>query len=296
MKNDKALSLALLAQVIWGILPLYWKALGFMPPYQILMQRILWSVIFLSLFLYFLKGPGYARKLMKDTSHRRESVLGGLFVSANWFLYIWSVNRGHVLETSLGYYILPLMTGLIALFSGEKLDGKQWLAYGFAGIGVLISSLSLRSFPWVALVLAGTFALYTYFKKQSPLDAIDSLFAETMVVAPFALVYLLYAEVSGRGITGHFPWSVWLLVSTTGIVTTLPLMLFGFGARVLPLNVVAFIQYLSPSLSFLLGIFVFKEPFDSLRLLSFIFIWAGVGIFTVDQMKRRKNTPSSASK
>ncbi|NLY36799.1 MAG: EamA family transporter RarD [Tissierellia bacterium] len=287
MRNNKALSLALLAQVIWGLLPIYWKILDFLPPYQILAQRMVWSVVSLHILLYFLKGPGYSKKLLVDKSHRRISFLGGIFVTANWFVYIWSVNSGHVLETSLGYYILPLLTGLFALFLGEKFNKNQWLAYGFAGVGVLISSFALGRFPWVALFLASTFAIYTYFKKQSPLDAIDSLYTETIFVAPLALIYLIYAEVTGSGISGNFPWTIWLLVSTTGVVTALPLLLFGYGARELPLNVVSFIQYMSPSFTFLLGIFVFKESFSVVRLLSFVFIWCGVAIFTLDQVKRR---------
>lgn len=288
MKNNKALLLALLAQIIWGLLPIYWRLLNFLPPYQILVQRMLWSVVSLHILIYFIKGKGYTKKLLHDKSHRRTSLLGGLFVTANWFIYIWSVNSGHVLDASLGYYILPLLTGLFALFLGEKLNKNQWLAYGFAGLGVLISSLALGRFPWVALILASTFAIYTYFKKQSPLDSLDSLYAETVFMAPLALVYLIYSEATGSGISGNFPWTIWLLVSTAGVVTALPLLLFGYGARELPLKVISFIQYLSPSFTFLLGIFVFKESFDLVRLLSFVFIWCGVAIFTLDQVRRRE--------
>lgn len=288
MRKNRALSLAILAQVIWGLLPIYWKLLDFLPPYQILVQRMLWSVVSLHIAIYFIKGKGHTKQLLLDRSHRRTSLLGGIFVTANWFIYIWSVNSGHVLDASLGYYILPLLTGVFALFLGEKFTKSQWLAYALAGFGVLISSLALGYFPWVAFILASTFAIYTYFKKQSPLDSLDSLYAETVFMAPLALLYLIYAEVSGSGISGNFPWTIWLLVSSSGVVTALPLLLFGYGARELPLNVISFIQYLSPSFSFLLGIFVFRESFDLIRLLSFVFIWSGVAIFTLDQVKRRE--------
>lgn len=293
MKKNKALFLAVLAQVIWGLLAIYWKVLDFLPAYQILVHRMLWSVISLHILIYFLKGRGYSKKLLADRSHRRISLLGGVFITLNWFLYIWSINSGHVLEASLGYYILPLITGLIGLLLGEKLNQKQWLANGFAFVGVLISTLGLGRVPWVALALALTFAIYTYLKKQSPLDAIDSLYTETIFMAPLALIYFLYSEVSGMGISGNFPWTVWLLVATTGVVTALPLLLFGYGARKLPFKIISFIQYLSPSFTFLLGIFLFKEDFDLMRLFSFVFIWLGLGIFTLDQIKNKEKKIST---
>ncbi len=290
MQDKKPLLIALAAQVIWGLLPIYWKLLDFIEAYQILVQRMLWSVISLHILLYFLKGRGYSKDLLADRSHRKASILGGIFVSANWFIYIWSINSGHVLETSLGYYILPLITGLLGLALGEKISRKQWLAYAFALVGVLISTVRLGRFPWLALALALSFALFTYFKRESPLDALDSLYTETVFVAPLALVYLVFSELSGQGISGNFPASTWLLLSTTGVVTAFPLLLFGYGARALPLNITSFIQYLSPSITFLLGIFVFKEDFDSIRLLSFAFIWLGVLIFTQDQMKIKRRS------
>ncbi|NLY72230.1 MAG: EamA family transporter RarD [Tissierellia bacterium] len=286
MDKKKALLLALLAQVLWGILPLYWKILAFIPPYQILAQRMVWSLVMLHLAIYFIKGRGYSRKLIRDRSHWRGSALGGIFVTANWFIYIWAVNSGFVLESSLGYYILPLMTGLLALLSGEKLRRVQWVAYGLAAVGVVISTLALGRFPWVALLLSGTFTVFTYLKRESPLDSLDSLYTETLFVAPVALIFLVYWEFTGQGISGNFSSLNWLLLSTTGIVTALPLLLFGYGAKELSLNINAFIQYISPSFTFLLGVFVFKEEFDLLRLASFVFIWLGVLVFTRDQIRR----------
>lgn len=286
MDKKKALLLALLAQVLWGILPLYWKILAFIPPYQILAQRMVWSLVMLHLAIYFLKGRGYSRKLIRDRSHWRGSALGGIFVTANWFIYIWAVNSGFVLESSLGYYILPLMTGLLALLSVEKLRRVQWVAYGLAAVGVVISTLALGRFPWVALLLSGTFTVFTYLKRESPLDSLDSLYTETLFVAPVALIFLVYWEFTGQGISGNFSSLNWLLLSTTGIVTALPLLLFGYGAKELSLNINAFIQYISPSFTFLLGVFVFKEEFDLLRLASFVFIWLGVLVFTRDQIRR----------
>lgn len=285
MDKKKALLLALLAQALWGILPLYWKLLAFIPPYQILAQRIVWSLVMLHLAIYFLKGRGYSRKLIGDRGHWRVSALGGIFVTANWFIYIWSVNSGFVLESSLGYYILPLMTGLLALLSGERLRRVQWVAYGLAAVGVIISTLALGRFPWVALLLSGTFAVFTYLKRESPLDSLDSLYMETIFVAPLALIFLFYWEFTGQGISGNFGSLNWLLLSTSGIVTALPLLLFGYGAKELPLSVTAFIQYISPSFSFFLGVFIFKEDFDLVRLASFAFIWLGVLVFTRDQIK-----------
>lgn len=297
MKENKALFLALTSQLIWGVLPIYWKLLDFIEAYQILVQRMLWSLVSLHILLYFLKGKSYSKNLLADRSHWRVSILGGIFVSANWFIYIWAINNGYVLETSLGYYILPLITGLLGLIKGEKISSKLWIAYGFGLGGVIISTLALGRFPWLALALALSFALFTYFKKESPLDALDSLYTETAFVAPFALAYLFYSEFSGLGITGNFPPATWLLLATSGVVTALPLLLFGYAARALPLNITSFIQYLSPSITFLLGVFVFREAFDMTRLLSFILIWIGLIIFTKEQVEKRrkaqKKIPSS---
>lgn len=288
MRKDRALLYALASQILWGLLPVYWKLLSALAPYQILVHRILWSAVFLHVLLSLFKGMGYPKKLIIDKSHYRYSILGGLLVSANWLIYIYSVNTSHVLEASLGYYMLPLIMGLLGFFMGEKLSKVQYLAYAFAAVGVFIEVRALGRFPLLSFVLALTFALYTVVKKKSSLNALDSLYAETVFVLPLALVYLFYVEFSGMGISGNMKGSMWLLLSTAGIVTALPLLLYGHGARGLPMSVVAFIQYISPTITFLLGVFVYHESFGKQRLLAFLLIWTGVLIFTLDQLRQRK--------
>lgn len=288
MKKDQFLGYALASQILWGLLPIYWKLLALLNPYQILAHRILWSALFLHVLLSVVKGVRYPKELLKQKDHYLYSLLGGLLVSSNWLIYIYSVNSSHVLEASLGYYMLPLVMGILGLLMGEKLTKVQLLAYGFAAFGVLLEVRSLGRFPLLSFLLALSFGLYTLVKKKSALNALESLYTETVVVLPLAFFYLLYAETSGVGISGNLPNSVWLLASTTGIVTAIPLLLYGHGARGLSMKVVAFLQYVSPSLSFLLGVFVYHESFGKERLLAFVLIWCGVLIFTLDQGRRRK--------
>ena len=288
MKKDTSFIYALASQILWGLLPVYWKLLSALAPYQILVHRILWSAVFLHLLLSLFKGLSYPRKLLQDKTHYVCSLLGGLLVSANWLIYIYSVNSSHVLEASLGYYMLPLIMGIIGFFMGEKLSKVQYLAYVLAGLGVFVEIRSLGRFPLLSFALALTFALYTLVKKKSSLNALESLYTETSFVLPLALIYLFYVEFSGVGISGNLSGSMWLLVSSAGVVTAVPLLLYGHGARGLPMSVVAFIQYISPTLSFLLGVFVYHESFGKERLVAFVLIWCGVLLFTLDQVRQRK--------
>lgn len=287
-RNTRALSAAILAQVLWGLLAIYWKWLAGLAPYQILVHRVLWSAVFLQILLMGLRGKRHPWNLLRDKSHRRTSLLGGVLVSINWLIYIWSVNSGRILEASLGYYILPLMTGLFGYFLGERFNRRQWIAFGFAMAGVLVQVASLGRFPVFSIILAISFSSYTVVKKQSKLDAIDSLYTETVFVLPIALLYMVYGEMTGGGITGNLPPTYWLRIATSGVITAVPLLLYGYGTRGLPLRVTAFIQYLNPTLALLLGVLVYQEPFGMLRFVSFVIIWIGVLLFTFDQVQTHK--------
>lgn len=279
------LAAAVGSQILWGSLPVYWKWLHELPPYQILVHRVLWSFVFLHLLLTLIRGRKFLPRLLQDRTHRKASLLGGLLVSINWLVYIWSVNNGRIIEASLGYYMMPLMTALFGFFLGESFNRTQWLAFLFAAAGVVVQMLALGTFPIYGLILALAFSSYTVIKKQNTLNAMDSLYAETLFVAPLALAYLLYAEFTGTGITGNLPPSYWLRIMTSGVVTAVPLLLYGYGVRGIPLRLTAFIQYLNPSITLVIGVLLFKEPFGTLRFFSFLLIWIGILIFTIDRLK-----------
>lgn len=283
---------AVLAQMSWGLLPVYWKWLGQLAPYQILVHRILWSALFLHLLLWVQQGKNHSLNLLRNREVRWQSIFGGIFVSINWLIYIWSVNSGRILESSLGYYILPLVTGLFGYFLGERFNQRQWLAFAFATLGVLVQIVALGYFPLFSFLIAFSFSSYTVIKKHNKLNALDSLYLETMYIAPLALIYLVWTEFSGAGISGNLAPSFWLRMATTGIITASPLLLYGYGTRSLPLRMTAFIQYLNPSLSLLIGVWFYHEAFHPTRMLSFVFIWIGVEIFTWDQVRRHQRSKS----
>lgn len=284
-KNLKALQIAVAAQILWGLLPIYWKWLHELPSYQILVHRILWSMVFLHILLTVTRKRGYIKNLLQNPRHYRTSILGGLLVSFNWFIYIWSVNTGEILQASLGYYTMPLMTALFGIFLGESLNPRQWMAFAFAAAGVAVQMVALGTFPFISLALALSFSLYTVVKRQSPLESLDSLYTETLFVAPIALLYLIYAELTGAGITGNLPPAYWLRIFTTGMVTAIPLLLYGYGVRKVPLRVTAFIQYLNPTIALLVGVLLYHESFSPLRFFSFLLIWIAILIFTLDQIQ-----------
>lgn len=283
-RYSQGLIAAVLAQTLWGLLPVYWKWMADLAPYQILVHRVIWSFVFLQIVL-FTRGKNHVRALLRDPTHRKTSLAGGVLVSINWLLYIWSVNTGRILEASLGYYIMPLLTGAFGLLLGETFSRRQGIAFGFAAVGVLVQMVALGRFPVFALILALVFAGYTVVKKKSPLNAMDSLYAETLCVLPFALLYLVYSEWHGSGITGNLPQVYWLRAATTGVITAVPLLLYGYGVQRIPLRVTAFAQYLNPTISLLLGVLLYKETFSTLRFVSFLIIWIGVVLFTADRLQ-----------
>jgi chloramphenicol-sensitive protein RarD len=208
--------------------------------------------------------------------------MASILISVNWLTYIWAVNHNHIIDTSLGYYINPLVSVLLGVVVlKEKLSFWQIFAFFLALTGVLNTAVHLGSVPWVALVLAVCFGLYGLFKKMINLGAITGLTLETLVISPFALLYLHYVHNSGAGAFGFDSPAVSGLLAGAGIVTAVPLLMFAGGARRLPLSIVGFLQYIAPTIALILGIFLYHEPFTSVHLVSFIFIWAALTIFSL---------------
>lgn len=285
-KSNSGYLAAIAAYGIWGILPIYWKLLQKAPAYELLCHRIVWSFIFTACLLVLARRiPAFTGEVRRLAADRRLALGVGaaaVLISMNWLIYIWAVNSGQILESSLGYYINPLVSvALGVVFLREKLSLWQMVSCLLAAGGVLNMMIHFGRIPWVALLLAVSFALYGLCKKKVHLSPITSITLETLLVLPPALAYLLYLGQSGKGaFTPADPVMMILLISAGGI-TSVPLMLFSYGANHLPLKVLGFTQYLSPTIAMLLAIFLYKESFTAAHLTSFGLIWLALAIFSL---------------
>ncbi len=279
----KGILLALSAYFIWGIFPLYWKQIRQVPAPEILAHRIVWSLVFMAVMLAWRGEWVSLWAALRDPSVRRTYLLAGGLLAGNWGTYIWAVNTGYVVEASLGYFINPLLSVLLGVFFlKERLRRGQTVAVLFALAGVLYLTFGYGALPWIALALAGTFGLYGLVKKTSPLDAHRGLTAEMMALFVPALGYLLYLEFSGRAAFGHQDARTTALLAFAGVVTAVPLLMFGAGARRIPLSMLGFLQYLAPTMQFLIGVLVYREPFPVERLLGFSLVWMGLLVYVLD--------------
>src|SRR5436305_4895598 len=265
----------------WGLIPVYWKLLSAISAPEILAHRFVWTTTFLIGLLTF----QHRWPEVRDATRSRRALLycfgSGLASSVNWLFFIWAVNVGRVIETSLGYFMTPLVNVLFgATFLREKLTRWQLFSVVLALIGVLNLALGYGRFPWLAITLCVSFGLYGLLRKKSGVRPIPGLFLETTLLTPIGAAYLLYLERAGDSAFTSAGGSMALLLITTGIVTGLPLVWFGHAARHLRLTTLGFLQYLSPSCSFFLGVFLYHEPFTRAHLITFTFIWVALGIFT----------------
>jgi chloramphenicol-sensitive protein RarD len=271
----------------WGLIPVYWKLLKSVSAPEILAHRCLWTTIFLVLLLTW---QGRWPELREAASSRRTLLYcfaSGLALSTNWLFFIWAVNVNRVIETSLGYFMTPLVNVLFgAIFLRERLSRWQLFSVLLALVGVLNLTLGYGKFPWVAVVLCLSFGIYGLLRKKSGTRAIPGLFLETALLTPIALLYLLNLTRGNGVIFGPAHWTFALLLVSTGVVTGLPLVWFGHAARHLRMTTVGFLQYLAPSGSFLLGVFLYREPFTHNHLITFSLIWAALAIFTAEALHR----------
>lgn len=273
---------AFLAYGMWGVFPLYWKALQNVPSVQILAHRVVWSLVFLVL-LITLRREWEALRARLSPRVLGVYALSGALIALNWGMYIWGVNANRVVETSLGYFINPLVNVLLGVvFLRERLRPGQWLAIGLALAGVLYMTFAYGRLPWLALALAFTFGIYGYLKKTFPLNSLHGLTLETGAVAPLMLGYLIFQETRGQGAFLHVSALGSLLLALAGVVTATPLLFFGMGARLIPLSTMGLIQYLSPTMQFLLGVFLYHEPFDQARLVGFSVVWLALALYLAE--------------
>ncbi len=284
------------AYLLWGVVPLYFVALKHIPAAGMLAHRILWSLVLLSV-LVLITGRGRAMiRLLSDRVSLTYLLVSALLIALNWTTFIYAVSQQEVLQASLGYFINPLVSVLLGfLFLGERMRPGQMLGVVLAVGGVLVMALQQGQLPWIALVLAFSFGLYGLVRKLRPVDPLAGLGVETAMLAPLALLYLLVPSISGAGpFWGTRPGDM-LLLPLAGVVTSVPLILFAAAARRLQLSTLGFLQYLAPSINFLLAVLVFREPFGTSQLLGFCFIWAGLLSFSLEGLLTQKRTAEALS-
>ena len=281
----------IIAYLAWGILPVYWKVLQRVPAGEILAHRIVWSCIFVFSMLWVLGRLGQVKAALVTRKHRWGVLCSSLLISANWFVYIWAVNSGHIVEASLGYYINPLFTVLLGLLVlRERIDIWQVAALILAAAGVAVLTVEYGKVPWIALTLAISFGLYGLAKKLVNVEAMAGLALETAFVTPVALAYIIFLQASGRGSLGTVSPLTTVMLLMAGVVTALPLLWFGEATKRIPLATVGFIQYLSPSISLLLGVFLYQEPFTRIHLISFSLIWCALALYSLTRVNLIKIT------
>jgi chloramphenicol-sensitive protein RarD len=279
------------AYLAWGVFPLYFPLLGPADPFEVLAHRIVWSLIVIAILAGVTRRAASVRAAFGDTPQLLRLSLAAVLLAVNWAVYIYAVTSGHVVEASLGYFINPLVTVLLAVFVlGERLRAWQWAAVGIAAVAVLVLTVENGRPPWIALTLAATFGTYGLLKKTTTVGAIEGMALETAVLAPVALGYLVFLQVHGEAtFFTHGPDHVALLVST-GIVTAVPLLLFAAAAGRVPLATLGVLQYVTPVLQFLCGVLIFHEALGLPRLLGFVLVWLALCIFTVDLVRSQRST------
>ncbi|AYC29852.1 EamA family transporter RarD [Paenisporosarcina cavernae] len=293
VNEKKGIVWAILAYTIWGFLPIYWKMIQEVSSGEILSSRIIWSFVFTFGFVLLI---GQRKTIVMDLKtlwmNKRafwSLVAASVLISGNWFLYIWAVNNGFLIQTSLGYYINPLLSVLLGIiFLKERLTAAQKVAVVVAAVGVAILTFSYGHLPWLALALAATFAFYGLMKKTIPLDALRGLTLETLFILPIAIVYYIYSFIQEDVMFLHSSIKIDILLILSGIATAIPLLLFAKGAQNIPLYLVGFLQYIAPTCMLLLGVIVYKESFGTLDFISFSFIWMGLIVFTISKMAQAR--------
>ena len=287
MRSENAVGFqsAVLAFVMWGALPIYWKFLKAVPAEEILAHRIIWSVVFVYLILLFQRRISELWAALCDRRTVMLMTFSGLVIGSNWFVYIWAVNHDRVLETSMGYFICPMVSVMLGLFFlQEKIRGLMKPSVLFAFAGILVISFGYGKFPFAGVYLALSFGFYGLFRKKAGVKPLPGLFLETLTLAPFSAVYLIYVHMNGGG-AFLADTSDTLYLLGTGAATSLPLLLYVAGANRIRLGTVGTLQYIAPTIAFFIGAFMYNEPLDSSKLLAFVLIWAGVFLYLAQLYK-----------
>jgi chloramphenicol-sensitive protein RarD len=280
------------AFLIWGFLPVYWKSLSGVESLEIMCHRLVWSLLFTALLLGLRSELRSIPDILKNKKTAAALLFNAALISGNWLLYIWAVNSERVLETSLGYYINPLINVLLGwLVLKDGLNRRQGVAVGLAALGVLNLVVWYGKFPWVALTLALTFGSYGLVRKLAPVGALSGLFVETLIAGIPAALYLGALQAKGSAAFLHGGLHIDLLLIGCGIVTTMPLLLFAMAAKRLRLATLGIFQYMAPTGMFLLGVFAYDEPFTTAHMVTFLCIWTGIAMYTWDGLRKMRKMP-----
>ena len=273
------------AFLIWGLIPIYWKALGVVPALEITMHRVVWSFLFIMGLILLQRRRHEFAEVLKNGLMLLTLLSSAILVSANWLLYIWAVNNNYLLQASLGYYINPLVNVVLGLlFLQERLRKPQIMAVLLAAGGVLYLTVSYGEFPWIALALALSFGFYGLIRKVAPVGALVGLAVETMLLSPPAVIYLVYLNSQGADAFLRVSLKLDLLLVGCGPLTAAPLLFFTLGAKRLHLSTLGLMQYIGPSGMFLLAVFYYNEPFSTTMVWTFAMIWAALAIYSTDSV------------
>jgi chloramphenicol-sensitive protein RarD len=271
------------AYALWGFFPIYWKFLHQVSALQVIGHRIGWSFILLAIYVLVTKQWQDFRSVAFKAKTIGIYSIAAVLLSFNWLIYVWGVNSGFIVETSLGYFINPLLSVLLGVvFLRERLRPRQWIPVGLATVGVIYLTFVYGRLPWIALSLAFSFGFYGFVKKLSPLGSLYGLTLETGIVFPIALIYLVIVGFNGSGAFLHTGTLVDVFLIGAGLVTTIPLLMFASAAKQIPLTIVGLLQYIAPTLQFLIGVFIYKEPFDVAHFIGFSIVWMALIIFAAE--------------
>ncbi len=271
------------AYILWGVLPVYWKAVERIPSLELLGQRVIWSFLVVILLLILRRNWDWLSRARQKPRLLLPLVATAILLGGNWFTYIWAATNGHIVEASLGYFITPLANILLGLvFLRERLRPGQWIAVAIAVAGAVYLTLNIGGLLWISFSLAFTFGLYGLLRKTAALDSLEGLSVEMIVLFLPALLYLINLQAGGRATIGQAGLGIQLLIAAAGVITAIPLLFFAYGAQRIPLTTLGVLQYIAPSLQFLLGVFIFHEAFSLTRLFGFSIIWVALLVYTVE--------------
>jgi len=295
LEQRKGVILACMAFFMWGLAPIYFKFLQHISAFEILMHRVIWSVLFLIVIIAIRHQWHSIRRVIKQPRLLLMLVITATLLGFNWGLFIWAVNNNHMLDASLGYYINPLLNVLLGmLFLGERLRKWQSVAVALAFSGVVIQLISFGSFPIVAFALAGSFAIYGLLRKKLAVESLPGLLLEAVILLPIALIYWWFMVPTASSDMNANDWHTNALLFSAGVITTLPLLCFTGAAKRLQYTTLGFFQYIGPSLMFILAVIFYGEVFDNQRLTTFAFIWGALAIFSWDSLRQSKKRRQQA--
>lgn len=284
------------AFVIWGMLPIYIRQLAPTEAVEIMAHRVIWAMLFVFTYLAIKGDVGTVWTTLRNANARLRLAASAVLITINWLVYVWAASNGHVIEASLGYFINPLVNVLLGVFVlKEKLNRWQWIAVALAALGVLWLTVQVGRPPWIAIALALSFGLYGLIRKQVAVESVTGLGVEVLLIAPFMLAYLAWKLRTGTMTFGHYSLYVDGFLILGGAITAIPLVLFSYGVRRVPLSTIGILQYVGPTLQLFTGVFVFHEPFSQIQLVGFGLIWAALVVYAGEGLWRGRRARLNAA-